>query len=298
MIAALAYLAFALIANRVTGATRAVTIAAGAMPDTGSIGNDDPPYRTVVIAVLAVLLPFAVWWAILLALGISPIVAKTPAGLVDYLFFASTAASAQARLLGALTETLPITLAGMAAGLAVAFGLAVLGEIRPAVARSLMPVALVSQTMPLVALTPLLVLLLGRGTAVTVAITVSVTFFPAYVTMAQGLQLVPRAAFDLTRAYGASWLQELYMVAIPSALPYVFAATRLAVPRALLGVMIAEWLATGVGLGNLLNQSRGYLDYGMIWAVAVVSVILSIVFYQAVAAVEYRVLARAGMWGR
>ena len=69
-------------------------------------------------------------------------------------------------------------------------------------------------------------------------------------------------------------------------------------PRALLGVMIAEWLATGVGLGNLLNQSRGYLDYAMIWAVAVVSVILSIVFYQAVAAVEHRVLARAGMWGR
>ena len=188
--------------------------------------------------------------------------------------------------------------AGIFAGLMVAFGLAILGEIRPAIARSLMPVALVSQTMPLVALTPLLVLLLGRGAAVTLAITVSVTFFPAYVTMAQGLQLVPRAAFDLTRAYGASWLQELYMVAIPSALPYVFAATRLAVPRALLGVMIAEWLATGVGLGDLLNQSRGYLDYGLIWAVAVVSVILSILFYQAVTMVERRVLARAGMWGR
>ena len=298
LIAALAYLAFALIANRVVGATRAVTIAAGAMPDSGSGRSGEPAHRTAAIAVLAVLAPFAAWWAILLALGISPIVAKTPAGLVDYLFFANTAASAQTRLLGALAETLPITLAGMAAGLMVAFGLAILGELRPATARSLMPVALVSQTMPLVALTPLLVLLLGRGTAVTLAITVSVTFFPAYVTMAQGLQLVPRAAFDLTRVYGASWLQELYMVAIPSALPYVFAATRLAVPRALLGVMIAEWLATGVGLGNLLNQSRGYLDYGMIWAVAVVSVILSILFYQAVTVVERRVLARAGMWGR
>ena len=88
--------------------------------------------------------------------------------------------------LAALAETLPITLAGMAAGLMVAFGLAILGELRPAIARSLMPVALVSQTMPLVALTPLLVLLLGRGTAVTLAITVSVTFFPAYVTMGPG----------------------------------------------------------------------------------------------------------------
>ena len=297
LIAAIAYLVFALIAHRMVGATRAVTIAAGAMPEPGVIKGGEPLHCRVVIAVLAVLLPFAVWWAILLALGISPIVAKTPAGLIDYLFLGNTAASAQVRLLGALAETLPITLLGMAAGLMVAFGLAVLGEIKPAVARSLIPIALVTQTMPLVALTPLLVLLLGRGTAVTLAITVSVTFFPAYVTMAQGLQLVPRAAFDLTRVYGASWLQELRMVAIPSALPYVFAAARLAVPRALLGVMIAEWLATGTGLGNLLNQSRGYLDYGMIWAVAVASVILSILFYQAVTLVEDRVLARAGMWG-
>ena len=52
------------------------------------------------------------------------------------------------------------------------------------------------------------------------------------------------------------------------------------------------WSALGI------NQSRGYLDYGMIWAVAVVSVILSILFYQAVTVVEHRVLARAGMWGR
>ena len=81
--------------------------------------------------------------------------------------------------------------------------------------------------------------------------------------MARGLRLVPGAAFDLTRVHGASRLQELYMVAIPSALPCVLAATRLAVPRAPLGVMIAEWPATGVGLGSLLDQSRGYLDYSI-----------------------------------
>jgi sulfonate transport system permease protein len=209
-----------------------------------------------------------------------------------------SAASAQGRLLGALAETLPITLIGMAAGLVVAFGLAVLSEIRPMMARTLLPIALVTQTMPLVALTPLLVLLLGRDAAVIIAITVSVTFFPAYVTIAQGLQLVPRAAFDLVRAYGATWTKELRLVAIPSALPWLFAAARLAVPRALLGVMIAEWLATGTGLGNLLNQSRGYLDYGMIWSVALVSVVISIAFYQVVAWLESAVLARLGMLGR
>jgi sulfonate transport system permease protein len=62
--------------------------------------------------------------------------------------------------------------------------------------------------------------------------------------------------------------------------------------------MIAEWLATGTGLGNLLNQSRGYLDYGMIWTVAVVSVLVSVLFHQSVAALEARVLGRCGMLGR
>ncbi len=126
-------------------------------------------------------------------------------------------------------------------------------------------------------------------------ITISVTFFPAFVTMAQGLLMVPRAALEVPRAYGASIFKQLRLVSVPSSLPYLFAATRLTAPRALLGVMIAEWLATGTGLGNLLNQSRGYLDYGMIWAVAVVSVLLSVLFYQSVVLVERRVLGRLGM---
>jgi sulfonate transport system permease protein len=295
-IAGLAYALFALLAARLTGRTRAVTLAAGAVPrpeETVRRGG-----RAILVGLVALALPFVLWWGLLALIGISPIVARTPAGVADYLLLAPTAAGAQARLLAALGQTLPITLLGMAAGLLVAFLLAVLGEVRPTLARTLLPVALVTQTMPLVALTPLLVLLLGRGTSVIVAVTVSVTFFPAYVTLAQGLALVPRAAFDLVRAYGASWHRELRLVAVPSALPYLFTAARLAVPRALLGVMIAEWLATGTGLGNLLNQSRGYLDYGMIWTVALVSVLVSVLFHQSVAALEARVLGRCGMLGR
>ena len=109
----------------------------------------------------------------------------------------------RAKLLAALAQTLPITVAGMALGMGFAFLLAVTSRLTPAFTRAFMPVALVTQTMPLVALTPLLVLVLGRGVAVTLWITVSVTFFPAYVMIAQGLALVPRATMDLPRAYGA-----------------------------------------------------------------------------------------------
>ncbi len=168
----------------------------------------------------------------------------------------------------------------MAAGLLLALLLAMLGSVKPALAQALLPVALVTQTMPLVALTPLLVLIFGRGTAVTLAITVSVTFFPSFVVISHGLALVPKAAYELVRAYGASRLRELRLISLPAGRQWLFAAARLAVPRALLGVMIAEWLATGKGLGNLLNQSRGYLDYGMIWSVALVSVLVSIGLYQ------------------
>ncbi len=282
-IAGLGYALAALAASRVTEASRAVTIAAGAVPAAGSrLGG---PWRFALF-VGSLLLPFAVWWFLLWAGGLSPIIAKTPLGVFEYLFLPPTGASARDRLLAALIETLPITVIGMAAGLGVALLLAVLGSVKPGIARALMPIALVTQTMPLVALTPLLVLIFGRGAAVTVAITVSVTFFPAYVTLAQGLAMVPKAAFDLVHAYGAIGWKAMRLVALPATLPYVFAAARLAVPRALLGVMIAEWLATGRGLGNLLNQSRGYLDYGMIWSVALVSVLVSVALYQVAVVLE------------
>ena len=292
LIAGLSYGFFALLARRTIGATRAVTLNT-AMPNAKPM-NSTPVKRTI-LTLITVVLPFVVWWGFIKLTGVPGLISKTPWGVVDYLFFPTTAKSAQIRLLAALLETLPITLVGMAAGLGFAFILAILSRLVPRAVQALMPLALVTQTMPLVALTPLLVLILGRGTSLTLWVTISVTFFPAFVTLAQGLALVPRSAEDLPRAYGASRWIEMRMVTIPASLPYLFAATRLTVPRALLGVMIAEWLATGKGLGNLLNQSRGFLDYGMIWTVAAVSVLLSVLFYQAVVIVERRVLRRLGM---
>ncbi len=292
LIAGLAYAGFALLGSRVTGTSRAVTVPTAA-PAPQAAGAS--PVARILLPLAAAALPLVLWWLLLAALQVPEMIAKTPAGVVDYLFIAPSAEPAQQRLLAALAETLPITLAGLLAGLAFAFALAILSDLFPAAMRSLMPVALVTQTMPLVALTPLLVLLLGRGTGLTLWVTISVTFFPSFVTIAQGMTMVPRAALDVPRAYGASKRQQLTLVSIPASLPYLFAATRLAAPRALLGVMIAEWLATGQGLGNLLNQSRGYLDYGMIWTVAVVSVLIAVAFYQMVVLVERWTLSRLGM---
>ncbi|WP_416881919.1 ABC transporter permease [Marivita sp.] len=292
LIAGLSYAGFALLASRTLGATRAVTLNT-AVPETDT-GNRSLAVR-IALTLGTIALPFIMWWGFIKLTGVPDLISKTPWGVVQYLFLGPTAESAQSRLLAALAETLPITFVGMAAGLLFAFLLAISSRLFPRAIEAFLPVALVTQTMPLVALTPLLVLILGRGTSLTLWVTISVTFFPAFVTLAQGLALVPRSAEDVPRAYGASRWTEMRMVTLPASLPYLFAATRLTVPRALLGVMIAEWLATGKGLGNLLNQSRGFLDYGMIWTVAAVSVLLSVIFYQLVVIVEKRVLRRLGM---
>jgi ABC-type nitrate/sulfonate/bicarbonate transport system permease component len=176
--------------------------------------------------------------------------------------------------------------------LAVALALAVTGTLWRGLSATLMPAALFLQTMPLVALAPIIVLLFGRGVATTLVVTVTVTFFPALIAIAQGLSQVPGASLDLLAVYGASRWQKLLLVSLPMSLPYLCAAARLAAPAALLGVMIAEWLATGYGLGGLLNSARGELDYGMIWAVAFIAVAVSVGFYQLVKLIEEKLLAR------
>jgi sulfonate transport system permease protein len=292
LVAAIGYGIFALAARRVLGSTLSVTVAANSAPDRLGSYRASRPGQRVLIAAGALALPFFVWWAVPRILGLSPIIARDPVDTFRYLALADGAVSARAALQAALSQTVPAAGLGLLAGLAAAFLLATLSVLRPSVARLLVPPSLVLQTMPLVALTPMIVLIFGRDLAAILAVTVAVVFFPAYVTLAQGFAMTPRAALDVVRSYGDRPLKALLLVSVPFALPYLFAAARLVAPRALLGAMIAEFLATGTGLGQLLNASRGQLDYGMIWATAFASVVVAILAYQAVGLVER--LATAG----
>jgi sulfonate transport system permease protein len=291
LIAAGAYGLCALLARRSTASLLALTIASGRSEERIRTSAATRFLRTLVAA-SAVAVPFLVWWGILEGFGVSAVIAKTPLAVWQYLSSAPDAPESRASILQALGQSLPLAAIGLGIALAVALLLAVAGTIWRSLSTLLLPVALVLQTMPLVALTPIIVLLFGRGIATTLAVTVIVTFFPAFITIAQGLSQVPKASLDLLEVYGASRLQKLLKVSLPMSLPYLCAAARLVAPAALLGVMIAEWLATGYGLGNLLNTARGELDYGMIWAVAFVAVAVSVGFYQLVRLIEEVVLRR------
>lgn len=313
-ISALAYGLVGLVARRIAGDTLPATTPLGGAGGGGSGGEGGrggssgrrggrrtgasragQGLATIGMTLASALMPLLLWTGFVLvmrSLGVSEVVLRDPLGVVQHLFVDEGAADNLAQLGRALTQTLPHALVGMAMGLLVAFVLAVVATLWRPLADTLLPISLVSQSMPLVALAPLIVLIFGRDWAGILAITVSVTFFPAFVTMAQGLALVPPTLGDLVRASGGGRVAWLRRVALPWSLPYLCAAARLAAPRAFLGVMIAEWLATGTGFGNLLNESRGQMDYGMIWSVTVVAVLAAVVLHALTVAIERRLLRR------
>jgi ABC-type nitrate/sulfonate/bicarbonate transport system permease component len=281
IVAALAYALFAVIAHRLTRTSLSATV------DTAVAQTEVRSWlRRILMVVLSAGCVLGLWALTLALLGMSPIVAKSPLAVVQYLTTDSRAATTRDRLLDAYRETLPLALLGLVCGLAAALILAVILQLKPTLGRSVLPFALISQTMPLPALTPLIVLIFGRDVLATVVVCVSVTFFPSFVTISQALVTVSPAAVDVVSVSGGARISALRYVGLPGSVPALATAARLAAPRALLGVMIAEYLATGNGLGNLLNESRGRLDYGMIWTVATTSVVVAVLITQVIGVVE------------
>ncbi|WP_432562596.1 ABC transporter permease [Kineococcus sp. SYSU DK003] len=232
------------------------------------------------------------WYAFLAATGLPRTLMNSPLDVVEALTTAPIAAERRAELLDALSVSLPPAVLGAGAGLLLALVLAVALSVFPAAARTVLPFAFLSQTMPLVALTPLIALLFGRGTLTIVLVTVSVTFFPALVAISQGIAAAPTGPLQVLRSVNASRTTVLSRYVLPQALPHVLSAVRLAVPRALTGVVLAEQFVTGTGLGNLLGASRGTLDYRMMWIVAAVVAALSVAGYALARGLEHAVLRR------
>ncbi|WP_315835824.1 ABC transporter permease [Bradyrhizobium prioriisuperbiae] len=266
--------------SSMVGATIPVTVAAGRMPDELHGQDGEAGLKRYLMLIASVALPFVLWWAVLKWADVSPIVAPRPLDIVSYLTFADGSDEARSALLHAVGQTIPMALLGLFVGLGIAFLLAALSVVMPGLLKVILPAAMVLQSTPLVALTPIVLLLLGRTISACIFMAVVVVFFPAFVLLIQGFAVVPRAALETVEVYGGGPIQKLRFISIPYSFRYIAAAAKLVAPRALLGVMIAEWLLTGTGLGNLMDISRGSLDYGMVWSGAVLSIVISVLAYR------------------
>lgn len=253
--------------------------------------------RSCGTAVITIALIVGLWQLALTILQLNPYFAKTPGDVYDYLFVGPLAAANRGLILSKLGITLRDAALGYVAGtisaLAVALGIA----LRSAVEQAVMPVAIALRAVPLVAMTPLLVLIFGRGLLAVTIIAGVVTFFPSLVSLVYGLRSAPVSAFDLMRAHGASELLVLTKIQLPYALPALFASAKIAAPGAIVGATLAEWLATGKGLGDLMLVSSSDSQWATLWSCVVAITVASVVIYNLVSMVERPVLARLGTVG-
>ena len=246
------------------------------------------PARKAAQAALLIAVVLALWWAA--AAGLNPFFARRPLDLAAALLWAPDAPATRATLWAATVQTLALAIPGYAAGLGLSAGLAILLALRPGLSALTLPLAVALRSIPIVTTAPLIVLALGRGAAGTVALVALMVFFPAFAACQQGLSQAPGPILDLFRSYASGPLRQMLHVRIPAMLPALFASARMSVPAAILAATVAEWLATGRGLGNLMALSASLSDYDMLWLTMVAVTVMSALFYAAIAWVEERVL--------
>ncbi|TXN28911.1 ABC transporter permease [Lacisediminihabitans profunda] len=233
----------------------------------------------------------AVWYALIWALRLDSYLAKTPGDILAFLTVSEGAAEHRSIIFGALGITLRDALAGYLVGSAVAIVAAISIQFSTVIEAMFMPIAMTLRSIPLVALTPLVGLVFGRDLIGVAVLTATITFVPTLVNLTVGMKQMPRSAEDLLHAYGLGWRQAV-AVRTMFALPSLVTSARIAIPGAILGAVLAEYLATATGLGHLIALSSANSDFSTLWAAVTVTTVLSVVFYALLSRLESAAVRR------
>ena len=187
------------------------------------------------------------------------------------------------------------TVASAALGLLISFvfaaALALAFTASARLARASMPLVLVFRSAPVPAVAPLIMLAAGRGIGTSILVVTIVSFFPLYVNLLRGLSAPDRSATELMRVLGASRWQQLRLVRLPTAMPFLFTGLRIAAGSAILGALLSEWLTGAPGLGALILNSGDMREVELLWAAVILSVLVALVAFWAASAGERRMLA-------
>lgn len=176
---------------------------------------------------------------------------------------------------------------GIAAVLALALALLVTQSI--VVEKAVLPIVVVIQTIPKVALAPLLLTWFGFGIESKVATTALVAFFPILMNAILGLASADKAQINMMRSFGATRGQILRKLQIPNAMPTIFAGLDVAAVLAVIGAVVGEFVGSQAGLGYLIQSSNSNLDVAAIFAALVILSIIGLVLHVLVTAVGRRV---------
>lgn len=219
-------------------------------------------------------LGLAGWW--LLSLRFPPVLLPGPDEV------AARAFAARGQLLGATLQTALAAAGGLALAAVAGAAGGVLFLRSPLLERALYPYALLLQTLPIVAVAPLLIVWLGYGLPVALCAAAIVAFFPLLSGVHLGLRAVSRDQVELLRLYRATWLQELRLLRIPAALPHALAGLRTAGGLAVIGAIVGEFVGSNglpPSLGFVVLHSARSADTGLTFAAIFLAALLALGFF-------------------
>lgn len=226
------------------------------------------------------------WEALVRIRDIAPIVLPAPSliaqklweGLVHGLFLKN------------LGYTMLETVGGFAIAAVLGIGLgAVVAEV-PWTRKAIYPYVIGFQTVPKIALAPLLVIWFGFGLTSKVIVAATVAFFPIIVNTIEGIANTDRARIDMIRAMGAGRFETFRRVKAPSALPFVFAGLDAGIVLALLGAVVGEFIGSKVGLGNQMLVLNASLDIPGSFAILILLSVIGYALHLILVAVQRRVV--------
>jgi len=190
-----------------------------------------------------------------------------------------------------LTDLLSTTgslLAGFALGTVISLVFAGLLISLPLLERVLTPFIVAFQSMPKVAIAPLIILWIGFGEASKIVIVVTVCFFPIMVNTLQGLRIRDRDRYELLRSLGASRWQMFWHLRLPDAVPYIFAGLHIGAIFALIGAVVAEFVGSSSGLGYAMLQAKASFDVPGVYVCLFLLMVLGIALNMIMTRIERR----------
>ncbi|MYM56374.1 ABC transporter permease [Thalassovita mangrovi] len=182
--------------------------------------------------------------------------------------------------------TLYESLLGFAVGNLAAVLIAVAFVHNRVVERAFFPIAVFVNTIPILAIAPILVLIFGAGLTAKVVIAALICFFPTLVNMVRGLQSVSPQALELARILSASKAEVFWKIRLPSSLPYLFSALKIAATTCVIGAIVGEWVGADRGLGALIIDATFNFRSALLYATVFLSSGLSVLMFATVSIVE------------
>jgi NitT/TauT family transport system permease protein len=183
----------------------------------------------------------------------------------------------------ATTQT---TLLGFFASLIVSLPLAVLLTASPIIANAIYPLLVLTQSIPKVALAPILVVIFGSNELPRVVVTFLVAFFPLVLSIAAGITSVPPELIELGRACRASRWRELWRIRLPYAVPFIFSGLKAAITLSVVGAVVGEFVNADKGLGYLIVTSTAFFQVPLAWGALVLLSLMGIILFQAIVIIE------------